>query len=69
MAFISSTTRPSLSERIQHFVEGIKAARARRAVYNRTVRELSQLSNRDLADLGIARTSIRALAYEHAYGA
>ncbi len=30
--------------------------------YNRTVAELSALSNRDLADLGIARTDIQSIA-------
>ncbi len=32
--------------------------------YNRTVNELSSLSNRDLADLGIARTDIGRIARE-----
>lgn len=47
--------------------ENFKAARARRAVYRTTLNELSALSNRDLADLGISRAGIRALAYEQAY--
>jgi uncharacterized protein YjiS (DUF1127 family) len=32
--------------------------------YNRTVSELSALSNRDLSDLGISRTDIPRLARE-----
>lgn len=32
--------------------------------YSRTVNELNSLSNRDLADLGIARTDIRHIARE-----
>ena len=36
--------------------------------YRRTLAELSELSARDLADLGIHRGSIRALAFEAAYG-
>lgn len=34
--------------------------------YNRTVNELQSLSNRDLADLGIARSDIHRLAREAA---
>jgi len=42
---------------------------ARYRVYRNTLRELGELTNRDLADLGIHRSSIRAIAYEAAYGA
>ena len=41
---------------------------AKRKVYRTTLAELEVLSTRDLADLGIARSSIRAIAYEAAYG-
>ena len=44
-------------------------AAAKRKVYRTTVKELSALSNRDLADLGIGRSQIRGLANEAAYGA
>ena len=40
----------------------------RRAVYRQTVRELEQLSTRDLADLGISRSSIEQIARVAAYG-
>jgi uncharacterized protein YjiS (DUF1127 family) len=36
--------------------------------YRNTVRELSQLTDRDLADLGIARGDIRFVAKKHARG-
>ena len=36
--------------------------------YNRTVAELSKLSNRDLTDLGLSRSSIRAAAHAAVYG-
>ncbi|WP_293861150.1 DUF1127 domain-containing protein [uncultured Alsobacter sp.] len=36
--------------------------------YRTTVRELSQLSDRDLSDLGIARGDIRFIAKKHARG-
>jgi uncharacterized protein YjiS (DUF1127 family) len=34
--------------------------------YRQTVRELSQLTDRDLSDLGITRFQIPAIAREHA---
>ncbi|PSC05476.1 hypothetical protein SLNSH_07750 [Alsobacter soli] len=36
------------------------------ARYRTTVRELSQLTDRDLSDLGIARGDIRFIAKKHA---
>ncbi|MGA9434657.1 MAG: DUF1127 domain-containing protein [Roseobacter sp.] len=43
-------------------------ALARRKVYRATYHELSMLTDRDLADLGIPRSNIRRLALEAAYG-
>jgi uncharacterized protein YjiS (DUF1127 family) len=40
----------------------------RRAVYRTTLNELSNLNGRELADLGMSRGSLRAVAYEAAYG-
>ncbi len=37
-------------------------------VYRTTVRELSALSNRELADLGVSRSGIDEIAREAAYG-
>ena len=51
------------------FVAQLKQKLERRKVYTATVRELSALSNRELADLGLHRSQIRALAREAAYGA
>ncbi|WHZ33808.1 DUF1127 domain-containing protein [Sagittula sp. MA-2] len=48
-------------------VETIRARRARRKVFNQTFRELSSLSNRELADLGMGRSEIRRVAYQAAY--
>ena len=44
----------------------VKVALARRAVFNRTVAELSALSNRELNDLGLHRSMIKGLAREEA---
>lgn len=46
----------------------IKARFARYSVYRKTLNELSSLDNRSLADLGICRSQVRAVAFETAYG-
>jgi uncharacterized protein YjiS (DUF1127 family) len=50
------------------FVEKVRDQRRRNRVYRQTLNELKSLSNRDLADLGIARSMIGAVAMEAAYG-
>lgn len=49
-------------------LDQIQTALAKRKIYLATYRELSELSDRDLADLGIARWDIKTLAQEAAYG-
>lgn len=46
----------------------LAAWRRRRALFADTVAELTHLTDRDLADLGIPRADIRAIAREAAYG-
>ena len=49
----------------------IEAARARFAqyrVYRKTLSELGELSNRELADLGLNRSMLKRIALEAAYG-
>jgi uncharacterized protein YjiS (DUF1127 family) len=38
-------------------------------LYRRTLGELEALSERELADLGISRLSVRQIAYDSVYGA
>ncbi len=45
-----------------------KATQAKRANYRRTFNELSNLSDRDLSDLGFSRYDIADVAYQHVYG-
>lgn len=52
----------------QRNIGQIKTAMARRKVYRDTFHELAALSDRDLNDLGIARSNIKQLALEAAYG-
>lgn len=37
-------------------------------LYRRTLNELSDISPRDLAELGLSRSNLRAAAYEAVYG-
>jgi uncharacterized protein YjiS (DUF1127 family) len=45
----------------------VKDMIARRRVFNQTLFELGQLSDRDLSDLGLSRASISDVAREAAY--
>ena len=54
---------------LARFATETRERRARRAKYRRTLAELEGTSNRDLADLGIARGDIPALAWRTVYGA
>ena len=54
--------------RIAKFLADARDYMARRSVYRQTLRELNDLSSRDLADLGLHRSSIRRVAYEAAWG-
>lgn len=67
-ANITHSTGFSFVARIEAAIAEFKEARALRAQYNTTVRELSQMTNRDLADIGICRYDIPELAAKHVYG-
>ncbi|WP_254693218.1 DUF1127 domain-containing protein [Sulfitobacter sp. SK011] len=54
----------SLQAYFADLIIAAKVAKARRARYRETYSELSALSDRDLADIGIARSYIRRLAIE-----
>lgn len=70
MAFITETRTHGITlvQRFTVLLENVAAARAQRKVYTTTVDELDNLSNRELADLGLTRASIKSIAYEAAYG-
>jgi len=42
----------------------IREALKRRAIFNRTINELSKLSDRELSDLGFNRSMIISIAHE-----
>lgn len=54
--------------RLSTFTAQFRAAMERRRVYNQTVKELSALNGRELADLGIHRSMIRQIALDAANG-
>jgi uncharacterized protein YjiS (DUF1127 family) len=67
MAFITGTgPTTGLSDWIAATRDRLRAARHTRAVYRQTLGELTQLSDRDLADLGLHRSQIAAVAREAA---
>ena len=50
-------------------LEAFRVSMQKRRIYRDTVRELSALSDRALADLGLSRSMIKPIAREAAYGA
>ncbi len=70
MAYANTTRNgtSSLSDRLVAVLGSLKASLAQRRVYSRTVYELSGLTDRELADLGIHRSMIADIAREAAYG-
>lgn len=72
MAMISSRSRLDVVLHagrtiFQQKNEAMKQALARRKVYHATFSELSALTDRDLKDLGICRSTIKRIAMEAAY--
>lgn len=68
MAYALSNTnaRFNFSATLHRAAEAWKTARAKRAIFDRTFNELNALDDRDLADIGIARSDIRGLAQDFA---
>ncbi len=62
-----SAHKGSLVETGLAFLDTLKVKFARYRLYRETLNELSALSNRELADLGLSRSMIRRLAYQAAY--
>jgi uncharacterized protein YjiS (DUF1127 family) len=70
MAYVNNSRAVSvgLADRIGAFVATLKLNAAKRRIYEKTVRELNALTDRELTDLGIARLSIEDVARVAAYG-
>ena len=56
----------SFGARIENMTSNWRASLERRRVYKRTLNELSALSNRELADLGLHRSQLRGIAWQAA---
>ena len=71
MAYVSTSTRTdvlSLRELFLRPLQSLRLMAQRRSIYRQTLAELSALSDRDLADLGLHRSLISAVAKDAAYG-
>jgi uncharacterized protein YjiS (DUF1127 family) len=70
MAYVNSTRTVSsaLADRMGDLLNSARHALHRRRVYTTTLNELNSLSDRDLSDLGLHRSTIAAVAREAAYG-
>lgn len=55
--------------RFAKLIADLRDYMARRSVYRQTLRELNELTDRDLSDLGLSRSSVHSVAYEAAWGA
>ena len=67
MTTMNLTASAPFGARVANICSGLRARRAQYATYRTTMRELESLSDRELADLGIARATIRSIAYQAAY--
>jgi uncharacterized protein YjiS (DUF1127 family) len=69
MAYTTTNTSTAslVSGRIAAFFADLAERSEKRRVYRTTFHELNSLSTRDLADLGINRSTIKSVAYEAAY--
>ena len=71
MAYTTTTggrASAGIARMIETITDALRERRAYRAIYRRTHGELSALSNRELADLGFARSEIGAIAHQAASG-
>ncbi|MDU9002549.1 DUF1127 domain-containing protein [Sedimentitalea todarodis] len=65
LALKNSNSAPGAAEWLRGLLTRIQSYR----VYRRTLHELSALSDRDLADLGLRRSILKRVAYQAAYEA
>lgn len=69
MAFateILSNSQTGLGARVSNLITAYQMRRAKSRVFRQTYNELACLSDRDLADLGLARSEIRRVAWQAA---
>lgn len=65
----TGATQGGLRLRLTELAADFRARQARNRVFRQTMSELTQLTDRELSDLGIHRTQIRGIARDAAYKA
>lgn len=68
-ATIIRTETFGIADRFAALIQDLQDRRARRKLFRVTLSELQGLGNRELRDLGLSRSQLRSVAWEHAYGA
>lgn len=66
--YTNSHAGAGLGARVAQFFAGLREAWTLRSEYNRTYGELSRLSDRELADIGLRRCDLDDIVTEHVYG-
>ncbi|WP_113912122.1 DUF1127 domain-containing protein [Roseovarius dicentrarchi] len=64
----AQTSRPTAFQSVLSVLGDVKSRLAQRRSYRQTVNALSQLSEHELADLGLSRYSIHSDAWQAVYG-
>jgi uncharacterized protein YjiS (DUF1127 family) len=65
---VNSAARTGILARFADMMIRAKAAYTRYRIFRTTLAEMQELSDRELADLGLSRSMLRRSAYEAAYG-
>lgn len=71
MAYVTQSravSRTDIPGRIRAILADMNTRMQQYRIFRRTLGELDNLSERELADLGINRSMIRSIAHEAAYG-
>ena len=64
---IFTRSRTAESSRLNGYLSGLVTRLRNYSSYRRTLTELDNLTDRELADLGLSRHQIRSVAYREAY--
>lgn len=67
--YATNTTQSPLFAGLLSSVSGMIEAAAKYRQYRKTVNELSELTGKELADLGLSHSTIKSVAMEAVYGA
>jgi len=68
MAYLNTTFVPSFLDRIRSVASPLLVRIKHYRLYRKTLNELSALTNRELADLGLSRAGLQIKAWDSAKG-